>query len=55
MTASLSKDIAARRKKDFALIVRCHLSGQFKGNKAMCFGQEYEKTALDFGEIFHIS
>ena len=47
MTASLAKDIAARRKKDFAPLLRCHLSGQFKGNKATRYGQEHEKVALD--------
>ena len=47
MTASLAKDIAARRMKDLALLVQRQLSAQFKGNKATRYGQEHEKVALD--------
>ena len=46
VTASLSKDIAARRKPDFAPVVRRHLSGHFRGNKATRHGSEDEETAL---------
>ena len=46
VTASLAKDIAARRKKDFTSLVRRHLSCQFKGNKATLYGQQFEKVAL---------
>jgi hypothetical protein len=47
VTTSLAKDIAGRRKKDFAPLVRRHLSCQCKGNKATRCGQEHEKVALD--------
>ena len=46
VTASLSKDIAARRKPDFTPVVRRHLSGHFRGNKATRHGNECEATAL---------
>ena len=46
VTASLSKDIAARRKPDFTPVVRRHLSGHFRGNKATQHGNENEETAL---------
>ena len=46
VTASLSKDIAARRKPDFTPVVRRHLSGHFRGNKATRHGNEHEVTAL---------
>ena len=38
VTASLSKDIGARRKKNFAPVVWRHMSGQFRGNRATRYG-----------------
>ena len=47
VTASVAKNIAARRSEDYSPLVRRQLSCQFRGNKATRYGQHNEKAALD--------
>ena len=46
ITASVAKDIAARKKADFTPLIRRLLSCQFRGNKATMYGRVNEDSAL---------